>query len=315
MSNPEDRLLRATAADWFTRLQEEGATESDFQQWQHWLKASPDHQRAFHDVERAWRLIADVKPVPWASVSELERDRAGFMPRWAVAAAVLLVVCTGVLAWRMLGPSRTGGYETVTAEQRSVLLADGSRVTLAAKSRVTPNLAERERRIVLNFGEAFFEVAPDPRRPFTVVARGLDIRALGTAFNVRAGESGVYVGVEEGRIAVSTSEGRQMVLGAGEQVTLSAGGRPQRREGAPAQIATWRQGRLEYRREELSQIVEDLNRYTDRAIVLDDDSVGALRYTGTVLPDHLDEWLAGIDGVLPVEVREVGDVRRITRKR
>lgn len=317
MSDTSYREIRATATEWFSRLQEEDASEHEFQQWQQWLKASPDHQRAFDDVENAWHLIEKVRPVPWASIKELERDRAGMgkAPRWAIAATVLIAVCAAAFAWRQLSQARASTYATTTAEQRSVLLSDGSRITLGARSRVTPQLAAQERRIVLEFGEVFFEVAPDPHRPFTVVAGGHDIRALGTAFNVRASDGEVLVSVAEGRIAVSTAGGRQMVLGAGERVALDASGAVEREEEAPAQIATWREGRFEYRREELRQVVADLNRYTERPIVIDDEAAGALRYTGTVLPDHLNEWLAGIGGVLPVQVREEAGGRRISLAR
>jgi transmembrane sensor len=313
MSDAGYRQIRAAATEWFVRLQEEGASEQDFQQWQMWLKASPDHQRAFQDVEQAWRLIEDVRPVPWASVRELERDRSKGVPRWAIAASVLIFACVAAFSWRQLSPSRSAGYATATAEQRSVLLTDGSRITLGARSRVTPRLAERERRVVLHFGEAFFEVAPDPGRPFTVVAQDHDIQVLGTSFNVRASEAEVVIGVAEGRIAISGADGKRMILGAGEQVTLGAAGRVEREDAATAQIATWRQGRFEYRREALRQVVADLNRYTDRPIVIEDESVGDLSYTGTVLPDHLNEWLAGIGGVLPVQVREADGERRISR--
>jgi transmembrane sensor len=254
-----------------------------------------------------------VRPVPWASVRELERDRSKGVPRWAIAASVLIFACVAAFSWRQLSPSRSAGYATATAEQRSVLLTDGSRITLGARSRVTPRLAERERRVVLHFGEAFFEVAPDPGRPFTVVAQDHDIQVLGTSFNVRASEAEVVIGVAEGRIAISGADGKRMILGAGEQVTLGAAGRVEREDAATAQIATWRQGRFEYRREALRQVVADLNRYTDRPIVIEDESVGDLSYTGTVLPDHLNEWLAGIGGVLPVQVREADGERRISR--
>lgn len=312
MSDTSYRQIRATATEWFTRLQEDDASEHEFQQWQQWLKASPDHQRAFHDVENAWHLIEKVRPVPWVSVKEAERDRAGRVPRWAIAATVLILVCATAFSWRHLSQSRAHSYVTTTAEQRSMLLSDGSRITLGARSRVTPRLAAQERRIVLEFGEVFFEVAPDPHRPFTVVAGGHDIRALGTAFNVRVSDGEILVSVAEGRIAVSSAKGRQMELAAGEQVVLAQSGVVERTKETPAQIATWRQGRFEYRREELKQVIADLNRYTDQPIVIEDDVAGALHYTGTVLPDHLNEWLAGISGVLPVQVREEAGERRIS---
>src|SRR5579862_7703324 len=54
----------AAAADWFARLQEEDATDRDFQQWRDWLAADPEHNRAYREMEHAWRLIGEVGPSP-----------------------------------------------------------------------------------------------------------------------------------------------------------------------------------------------------------------------------------------------------------
>ena len=59
--------IAVAAANWFAHLQEDDATEQDFQEWQRWLNADPEHQRAYREIEQAWRLIGDVKPAPWPS--------------------------------------------------------------------------------------------------------------------------------------------------------------------------------------------------------------------------------------------------------
>lgn len=324
--------VAAAAAEWFARLQEHDSSEQDFQRWQAWLRASTEHQRAFRQVERAWNLMGDVTPVPWASPRELQQSASRSRRTqivWAAAASTVLAI-GALFAWPHLRADGPTPFATAIAEQRSMRLPDGSRVILGAKSRIRPLFSSDARRVVLEYGEAFFDVAQDPLRPFTVLARGNEIRAIGTAFNVRATSDAVLVSVTEGRIAVvpraeaaATRRERSpgettvpgLIVSSGQQAVLDPAGKMDRQQKPAEEIATWRLGRFEYRGESLREVVEDLNRYTEHPIELEDESVAALRYSGTVFPDHLDEWLDGISGVLPVVVSEDGVGRRIARAR
>lgn len=355
------REVVSAAADWFARLQEEDASEHDCQQWQSWMSAAPENERAYREIENAWHLIGKVDPPPWVSAQELAKDgrtdsvAAGstdcgvararpdaaisnrWLP-WSLAATVFMVVTLGV-ALRFAGNRSASDYSTATAEQRSIRLSDGSRVTIGAASRITPKFEDATRRITLDYGEAFFEVVHDPARPFVVVASGIEVRAVGTAFNVRTSDDRVLISVTEGRVAVTpgespfasphenmqnkswnTVEGGEksapaaVLVSAGHELTLTPEGNLEQQERPASEIATWRDGRFEYRGEELRHVVEDLNRYADPAIVLSDDAA-TLRYSGTVFPDQIDEWLEGVSGALPVAVRYSGGKRLITRVR
>lgn len=302
----EDSTIADQAAEWFARLQEDEATEEEFREWQRWLNAAPEHAQAYREIERAWRLIGEVKPVPWTTHQKSQRTGG---VRWALAAALLLSIVAGVSAYWLSARGTT--YSTQIAEQRSIRLPDGSRVTLGARSSVTPTFTAETRRIRLDFGEAYFEVARDPARPFTVIAGRSEIRAVGTAFNVRSTSDRIVVSVTEGKVAVASRSSRSdSLLSAGEHAAITSGGAIEK--AATRNAITWLQGRLEYQGETLSHVIDDLNRYTDRRIVLTDDALGGLRYSGTVFPDHLEEWLQGISGVLPVSVHDEGGRREIS---
>lgn len=372
------REVVSAAADWFARLQEEDASEHDFQQWQSWMSAAPEHECAYREIENAWHLIGKVDPPPWVSAQELAKDsrtdsvaagptncrvaqqahQAGQDPGlspgipvaqarrdaaisnrslpWSLAATVLMVVALGV-ALQFAGDRSASDYSTATAEQRSIRLSDGSRVTIGAASRITPKFEDATRRITLDYGEAFFEVAHDPARPFVVVVSGIEVRAVGTAFNVRTSDDRVLISVAEGRVAVTPGKSSfaaphenmenknwntvggveksapaAVLVSAGHELTLTPEGNPEQQERPASEIATWRDGRFEYRGEELRHVVEDLNRYADPPIVLSDDAA-MLRYSGTVFPDQIDEWLEGVSGALPVAVHDSGGKRLITR--
>lgn len=314
--------IAAQAAEWFSLLQDEDASEQDFIDWQQWLVAHPDHPRAYQEMERAWQLIGDASAEPRAATVATEPKRQWFRPS-ALAAAFAVCVLTA-LGWYAIDRTSSAPpmLTTGTAEQRSLRLSDGSRVTLGADSALQLKFEATRRHVELVRGEAFFDVAHDRLRPFTVSVGDSEIRAVGTAFNVRAAPDRVVVTVAVGRVQVSRARGRAdpaasvsepILLAAGERALSDALGV---RKLVPIDVdeaATWRQGRLEYIGEDLRHIVDDLNRYTDRDIVIADESLGALRYSGTVFPDHVDEWLDSLSGAFPVVVMEVDGHHEIAR--
>ena len=331
-STPVGPDIASKAAHWFARLQEEDASEEDFQEWQRWLAGDPVHQRAYREIEHAWSLVGKV-PTPWATHStprptpeELPADAPHINTRQrlrpatrltlrAVAASVLIALAFALTShWTDMG--RPSGYSTTTAEQRSIRLSDGSRIVMGAQTELKPLFNEHARRVALGRGEAFFDIAHDPSRPFTVIVGSSEIRAIGTAFNVRALSDRILVTVTEGRVAVTdTDPGAEIQVAGGEQITLTRSGQIKEKRLAQNAAASWVEGRFEYRGEPLRDVIEDLNRYADHRIVLTDPSLGSLRYSGTVFADHLDEWLEGLTGVLPVTVRDLGNVREIVPAR
>jgi len=95
-------------------------------------------------------------------------------------------------------------YSTPVGEIASVPMRDGSKVTLNTDSQIRVTLTDSERRVDLKYGEAFFEVSKDPKRPFVVNAGGKRVIAVGTQFSVRRDANDIQVVVTEGRFASKT---------------------------------------------------------------------------------------------------------------
>jgi transmembrane sensor len=202
-------------------------------------------------------------------------------------------------------------FETATSEQRSLKLADGSQVILGAETRVDVNLGEKRRALELERGVAYFKVAHDTSRPFVVSGHGHTIEAVGTAFAVDSKPERVVVTVTEGTVRVRRSptsgiagSGREsMLIHAGQRASVDNSGiRCMVISDASGTALGWRDGRLEYLREELRFVIADVNRYTNRKIVLDGAGIGALEFTGTVFLEHLDEWLTTLPGSFPLKI-------------
>lgn len=198
-------------------------------------------------------------------------------------------------------------------------LADGSYVELAAKSEVAVHYTRQLRAIHFRSGEAFFKVAHNKHRPFVVSVGPLKVRAVGTAFNIREAADRIVVTVAEGTVdvkqyhvgatgqVVGDGEGEKPVntvqISAGDQVTWVRG----TRHIAIADVDTssvlaWRQGRMEYSDEPLKSVIADVNRYSDRPVVIEGKIPDDVNYSGSILTKYIGEWVRALPSAFPVQL-------------
>lgn len=280
------------ASEWLLALE---ADPAQFEAFDHWLHAAPEHFEAWAQVNRAWTALTPAAPdatkptvanaAPGASaspafspVSPTARQRRSGSRRAQLAAACLCAIAIGI-AW--LGePAWRADYHTGMGESRRVQLADGSRVTLAAQTAINIEYQGRERRIELVRGEALFEVAHDVQRPFQVSIGTASVRVLGTVFDVAQSSAGLKVEVREGAVGVR-STGQTYRLTAGQRLWLETqDGRAQQSVIAPDEVATWVDGQQFFENARVSEVVEQLRRYQHGWIVIGSEALGQQRVTG-----------------------------------
>lgn len=243
----------------------------------------------------------------------------------AIAACLAVFVITAVVS-RFYGQffvQPSADYVTGIAELRHARLEDGSVLTLGASSRVSVKFTESRRQVVLERGEVFFEVAKDADRPFVVSVGGGRVQAVGTAFNINKRNDSVTVSVVEGIVKVmqdhnpaeqaptggasgETGLAHEARLEHGQQLMYGAAGQWQavRSSKLPERATAWREGRLAYVNERLGAVLQDVNRYTHRKLVLGDKTLAALTYTGTVFSGDIGEWVRGLQRAFPIKVVE-----------
>lgn len=290
---------RTAAADWVVRLQSNDVGESDLAGFNSWISASPRHAEAYDgaletmlEIEAAAPSIAHGLTLPVAREPRTLPQRARDTARrgW-IAAGGLAAAAAAALAVMPLGAPAvtTQTYVTAKGEHRAVRLADGSTIDLNAGSRLSVTLGRHERRVLLPEGEAVFDVAHDAARPFLISAGDRTVRVVGTRFDVRERSGALSVTVERGVVEVRPAEGSS-----GRAWRLRPGQRLDHVDGAPtaeisaadpAQVTSWRTGRLVYRDQPLSDVVADLNQQFAKPIRLEDPALGAARFSGVLVLD------------------------------
>ena len=331
----------AEAAEWLQRLQDSPCDESVLGDWVKWCNATPGNLDAFERVQATWaafdlpEVVATANRLRAQHEAEAQEPRRGSQLRghFARAASVLvaigLVSIAGTYAWRASVETPQQVLTTDVAEQGSQILADGSRVDLGAKTRIVTRFTDAERFILVESGEALFDVVKDPQRPFIVQAGAVRVTAVGTAFTVRRSTDRTVVAVSEGvvRVAPQVSEERtfdsgsssthQVQLRAGEQAAFTASTHSFNIVPVDPQVAIARvDGALSFVEEPLSAVVADVNRYAAFSIVITDPTLAQRVFTGTVYQDRIDDWLLALEEVFPVTVvRDGATVELAARER
>ena len=319
--------VRRAARDWVALMQSGEATAGDRARLQAWLAADRAHAAAFDSVSGVWREVAamdELKAMIPPDVAAPGAVRRWFAPFARPAVPATLAACLAVVAvlvvWRPFDTAVTvpdGRYATQTGEVRDVTLADGSTVTLDARSRIEVAFDDITRRVTLVEGTAFFAVKADPARPFHVAAGPALIRVVGTRFDVRRGVGQVRVSVVEGVVEVSQADRPALhTLTAGQEMVAHRGGPPTAvRAVKPSEQAAWRQGRLVFNDVRLREVVADANRYYRGEIVLADQALGDLGVTAAFNADQIDQLIDSVAVVLDLEALRYPDGRVILRAR
>ncbi|WP_052192295.1 FecR family protein [Sphingomonas sp. Ant H11] len=185
-------------------------------------------------------------------------------------------------------------YETKRGEERSIALADGSRLELNGATALDVTIDAQQRTVVLRRGEAFFDVAHEPDRPFVVTARGSSTRVLGTAFDIDLARNEVKLAVFRGRVRFGASDADTGVL-------VPAGWRS-RFDGTTASAPSrfdptqqdWRHNWLDTDEMRLGDLVEALNRHGGPVILPPPPRLEKLVLSGRFKLDNPEQLLGAI---------------------
>jgi transmembrane sensor len=323
--NPHDPIpdaIAEAAAAWLAR-RDRGLSPTEQDEYLQWLGADARHTEAITQhaaaLERMmqlyeWQPGHDSEPnpdlfKPSRSASALRWARAHRF--WSFGLAAAAAVAIGFILWSpqsaMVAPVAAAPKSYLHVNER-LALPDGSRIELKDGTRVVVQYSETERRVQLTGGEAHFTVWKDKARPFIVDAGGVEVRAVGTAFNVRLGEKSVEVLVTEGRVAVANEQG----AGSPEQgakpepLFVSVSERATVPLVAIAEVApvistvtiedigrelAWQAPRLQFNETPLADAVAEFNRLNRHQIVIADPELSSRRIGGTFRPDNVEGFV------------------------
>ncbi len=339
----DSSIIADEATLWLAR-RDRGLTPAEQDAYLQWLSADPRHAEVLAQHAAAFQRLMrlyDWQPGQSANVNPDLFAPAQSRPwrRWGLnLAAAAAVVLAGALLWRETGPPvsppMAKSYLRVNERQA---LPDGSVVELKDGSRIVVEFSATERRVRLT-GEAHFKVAKNST-PFVVVAGGVALRAVGTAFNARLGVDAVEVLVTEGAVSVaratepglahraesalpgSLPSGPAPLVVAGQRgiVPLAPDATPRVSNVSPAEaqsLLEWQAPRLQFFETPLAVAVAEFNRHNRTRLVVEDRDLGAVPIGGTFRADNPDGFVRVLELTLELTaVRREGHEILLTRSR
>ena len=338
MSSAHDKNVDAVieeASQWLVRLSSPEVSLEERRRFVAWLKRSPVHLHEYLRLERTWAELADVDADRSLSVAELlaaednnvvelepvaaaipspPRERP--VRRFGAAIAACVVFAAAVLfSFQALVPGR---YSTGVGEQRTIRLEDGSTIALNTDTAIRVELSDSMRRVSLLQGEALFNVAKDPTRPFRVVSDRAIAQAIGTSFVVRRNAADTVVTVIEGQVAVAHFEQLDLVASSevpAQALRLSAGVRAEvvaqeiQTSAVPnlAAVTAWKSGRLIFDGQALSEVVAEFNRYNRVQLVLEASALSDEQLSGAFDADNPQALVRFLERASVIEPARIGD--------
>ena len=321
-----DRIL-SQAAEWTVLAQEDDFPLADARRLEQWRRAHIRHDEAYRALQAIWDDIPSMTHlatlVPLA-VNDDEIQPALWGRRCSVVGGLGAVAAAAMLAlvWLSPGEPLAEHYVTKIAQISKITLEDGSIATLGPGSEMDVTYSDALRKVRLARGEAFFEVARNPARPFIVETANSSVRVLGTSFNVKRYEQAVRVSVARGVVQIGGADKKNLppalaTLHGGDSAEMIVGlrGSPTlkavSRFADPPRSGTlnpgWTTGWLVYDDARLEDIVSDLNRYYAPGVKLADPGLGNTRVTASFKADRIKRFLSSLDNVFPVSVEERAD--------
>lgn len=265
------------ATAWFARLHADDVTAAEQEQFKNWYRESQEHAKAYDKMRLLWRqleapgkrvharLAAEQQPAP---TYQPLPGKQPYARRFIALSALVLAV---LLSYRLPVHYQNwqSDYYTAPGKQLTVVLDDGSRLTLNTDTALAVNLSDKQRRIELLRGEAFFQVSPDKNRPFIVSNGVANARAVGTAFSVKKADDDMQVIVSEGTVEVSAGKvDAPALVHINQQVDCQQGRVGPVMASDILETLAWRRGQLIFKRQPLSWVIKEVNRYRSGQIVL-----------------------------------------------
>lgn len=307
----EDLRLRKEAVAWVIRLQNSRVTQEERRAFEAWQAQSPRHILIYRTVSRIWdspELTAAASALAGAGPSRLE-SKPTFSLRWPVLAAACLVFVVLLADHFDISIRWQADYHTGAGERRTVELPDRSIATLNTQSAIALRFDDEVRRVRLLKGEVLFNVQQNAARPFIVDGAATAVRAVGTAFVVRAESGGESLTVLEGTVEFhpKDQETAPLVVTAGSQIQMEHGhmGRPHS-VNVPA-VSAWIRGRLVVEGVPFTEVIGELQRYHPGSIILLNQQVGQIKITGTYNVDDPVGALAVLVKTVPVSTISLAD--------
>ena len=317
----------------FNYIKGEPVSKAEILEVLDWIESSEENRKHYNKLKNVWVLMGVDKqshkaPLTLQHGISKNRTQRFTIPHWLKYAAILVILLTvGVITFYhthkhngIAVPVTYSQVKVPNGEKTMVTLTDGTKIWLNSGSTLiyASDFGQEKRSVILT-GEAFFDVAHDSLHPFIVHAANMDIRVLGTRFNVcaYADEKNIETTLEQGSVmATEASSGKEFTLKPGEQLVYSKQTKDvQKRTVTTGLYSSWKENLLRMEDMEFNQVISRLERWYGVKIIVDKNFDTKEHYTMTISNEHIDEIMKLISLTTKMNYQIKNDTIMIGKKK
>lgn len=292
------------AAAWFLRLRSD-ATLAQQAEFRNWLAADPANAEEYQAFEALWNDFGSTCQTE-ALAGAMERQQRGQsrnLRRGVYALMLMLASAAGWLGYRQ-SPQQLA-LHTPIGERQQITLRDGSELQLNAATQIDVRYSWRQRHIDLREGEALFDVARNPYRPFVIDSGLAQITVRGTRFVVNRLPDKLRVSVDHGLVEVASARHPDEIwhVSAGQVVEVDGAGHLHRVDIAAGNALAFTRGNLVFEDADLGEIAASLSRYRQRPIQAT-AGYPAPRISAVLQLSDVEDFIRALPSIAPVKVNE-----------
>ena len=301
--------IEEMAALWFVKAQD-GMSVSEKNAFEKWLHVNPKHQKAYTEFEALWSELDALVPASKACSQKCIQPWWGYVS--ACIATVFVIVFMQWQTWSTR-PEFVQTMSTPVGSMREYTLQDGTTLFLDTNTQLKVEYYKQKRLVTLYQGQIVLHVSKDKARPLFVETQNVQVRVIGTRFEVRNVSEHVRVSVEEGSVEVSYKQEKDSTillanLHAKDQLTLDEQGLIVTSSMLQNDsIAPWRSGRLVFDQTPLKEVLFEFERYGAKKAVIDSPKLASMTLSGSFEIERYASFLELLPKVLPLKIVNLGN--------
>lgn len=325
--NSLSHMILEQAREWIVFLESGSATSEDYERFQNWLSLSTEHREAYRNTLTIWENIGQLKILKKAeykynTTKYIKKNPESYWNKLfsgiTIFGLFFLISLYAVSVHKKINVfpaannTQVSDYHTNAGQTQELSLADGSIVSLGADSRLQFYVTEYTRNAELLRGEAYFSVENNTEKPFIVNAGHVELKVLGTEFNVNTHQKHVTVTVAEGAVQIfaknKSSDSHAARLVAGDKISVNryddSGSTPVNQINTET-VGAWRKGMLIYDKTPLQDVTDDLERYLDLNIAIMDLAINEYPVTAIFQIKEKMQILTALSNALNLKITQV----------
>ena len=336
MKTSNTSKITRQACEWVAKLHEADLSESEHDELKTWMAHSQEHRTEIRRIAQRWddlnALTMLAVPTDQQKPEAARRSNYFSFAKAPLSFATLAAVAILVVGlWPQSIPDQhvvqeLQSYSTNIGEQRLITLPDSSTVLLNTKSQFSVAYTPEHRDIYLIEGEAHFEVESNSERPFRVFAGKSKVRAVGTAFSVYLKKATVDITVTHGSVKVdsirdsvsisdvpldiapeSANLGSIVTAGHAAKFDQLLGSIETKALSEASYVPAWHHGKLKFTGEPLTQVVEEISRYSPLSIVILDSELRNLRIGGLFDAGETNKMFEALENGFGIKVEYINE--------